>query len=96
MLPVHLIIHSIKIFNSENLECEYNIIAHNKYVKFITQLKNENILSCSCDKTLKIIELKENKNFNVIQTLYGHQSTVSFAVELNSGKIISCENLGKK
>ena len=82
--------HSIKIFNSENLECEYNIIVHNKYVKFITQLKNENILSCSCDKTLKIIELKENRNFNVIQTLYGHQSTVSFAVELNSGKIISC------
>ena len=80
---------SIKIYNSENFECEYVINAHNKYIMFIIQLKNENILSCSCDKTLKIIKLKSNNDFEIEQTLYGHKLTVSFAIELNSGKIIS-------
>ena len=80
---------TIKIYNSENLECEYIINAHNKYIMFIIQLKNENILSCSCDKTLKIIKLKRNNDFEIQQTLYGHKLTVSYAIELNCGKIIS-------
>ena len=38
---------SIKIYNSENFESKYLINAHNKYIIFIIQLKNENFISCS-------------------------------------------------
>ena len=56
----------IKIYNSYTFIEEQSIKIHNNWINYIIQLTNENIVTCSEDKTIKIIFClnKKNKNDN--------------------------------
>ena len=85
----------VKIFNKDTYDIDLSINEHsNKTVFFHLQLSNNNIVTCSADKTLKIIQLINFNKYKVIQTLIGHESCIYKALELKNGNIISCSEDG--
>jgi len=56
----------IKIYNSITFIEEQSIKIHNNWINSIIQLTNENIVTCSEDKTIKIIFFLNEKNNNDI------------------------------
>ena len=80
-----LTIYDKKTFNSKLV-----IYEHYTALYYFTQLKNGNIITCSGDKTMKIIELN-NDTYNVIQTI-NCDSPIYKVIEINN--LISVSNKG--
>ena len=79
---------SIIIYNKENYEPDLIIKEHTYSVRYLTQLKNELLGSCSGDKTIKLFYINQNK-YKVIQTLYFHSHSVHKLLELTNGSLVS-------
>ena len=73
----------------ENIKIKV-IPAHKEYIFYHTQLSNGNIITCSKDKTMKIISLYD---YSIIQTLE-HEEEVYRVVERNNNQIISSTKNG--
>ena len=81
--------NSIIIYNKETFEPDLIIKEHENIVNYHIQLKNENIVTCSWDFTLKIIKLISNNKYEVIQILKGHTFYVDKALETEEGQLIT-------
>ena len=80
---------AIRIFNSKTFKMEIEIIEHSNQINFIAQLKNENLISCSSDETIKIYKLFDNNSYKVEQTLNEHKLYVNKVIELNNNCLAS-------
>ena len=81
--------NTLIIYNKDTFEPDIIIREHTNYVNYHIQLKNENIVTCSWDNTLKIIKLIPNNKYEVIQVLEGHTFYVDKALETEDGKLIT-------
>lgn len=80
---------SIKVHNTTDYSVVISIDqAHSKGINNISQLKNNQILSCSDDKTIKIWEIFENE-YKFITTINYHSSEVLKALPLKNDKVAS-------
>lgn len=73
----------------ENIKIKV-ISAHKEYIFYHTQLSNGNIITCSKDKTMKIISIYD---YSIIQT-FEHKDEVYRVVERNNNQIISSTKNG--
>ena len=81
--------NTLIIYNSINFKPDLIIKEHSDYVNYHIQLKNENIVTCSWDNTLKIIKLLGTCKYKIIQTLKEHKFVVDKAIELENGKLLT-------
>ena len=81
---------SINIYDKLNFQLQKIITLHNRYITYITQLKNEKIITCSLDATMKIIKLNYDYSYFIEQILDEHQYFVMKVIEIYNGKLISC------
>ena len=81
---------SINIYDKLNFQLQKIITLHNRYITYITQLKNEKIITCSLDATMKIIKLNYDYSYIIEQILDEHQYFVMKIIEIYNGKLISC------
>ena len=80
---------SLIIYN-ENFEPDLIINEHKDIVNYHIQLRNENIVTCSWDYTLKIIKLIGKDKYEVVQILKAHEFVVDKAIELEDGRLLTC------
>ena len=62
---------------------------NNSGVCCITQLSSGILASCSCDKTIKLFNIKEMK-YDILQTLNYHTNYVRKIIELKNKNLVSC------
>jgi WD40 repeat protein len=84
-------LYSFELSNKQ-LKNRAELLSHESYhsgpVTCLCYSKQQSIiLSGSCDRSLKIWQPKE---FHLIQTLYGHEGTISCICDGYDGSIISC------
>ena len=83
---------SIIIYDIKNFTQQCTIKEHSNSVVFFTQISNDNIVSCSCDNTLKIFKLISETEYQLLQTLSGHSSKVNKVIEDNLRNLITCSH----
>ena len=83
---------SIIIYKKKEYTEQCKIKEHNGAVSYFTQISNDNIVSCSSDKSIKIFKLISEKEYQTLQTLTGHSSTVTKVIEDNNNNLISCSD----
>ena len=57
----------------------------------MAQLSSGELVSCSCDKTIKIFDIN-GKNYKNLQTLDYHKDRVFYLIELNNKYLVSCSD----
>lgn len=70
---------------------------HTKKINDLIQLKNNNLLSCSVDKTIRILEMKGpigKTRYNIIASFEKHTAPVIQAIEINKNIIASIDISG--
>ena len=82
-----LIIYDSKTFEPQ---IEINNI-HNDQIFSFNQLEDEKIITCSADKTMKLIKIEKDK-YSIVQSLEQHQGYVVKAIEFNKNELISISN----
>jgi len=80
---------ALEIYDKITFERYIFIDEHKLGVTHINQLKDGRLVTSSCDKTLKIIELEKNL-YKVNQTLSHHLGYVEKSIELENGNLCSC------
>ena len=58
-------------------------------IYYFTQLKDERIVCCCNDSTLKIIKINSNNSYNIVEILKGHDNYPYSIIELDNGNLIS-------
>ena len=81
--------NNLIIYNKNNFTPDLIIQEHSDLVNYHIQLKNENLVTCSWDYTLKIIKLLDNNKYKVIQKLKEHKFVVNKAIELENEKMLT-------
>ena len=90
LLLVQMIIqYSIIIYNNKTFKPDLIIKEHNWGVTCLIQLNSGELVSCSCDNTIKLYNIIENE-YKVIQTLNEHKAQVNKIIELKNKKLASC------
>ena len=84
--------YSIIIYDKKNFTQQCIIKEHSNSVQYFTQISNDNIVSCSCDNTIKIFKLISDTECQLLQTLSGHSSKVNKVIEDNQRNLISCSD----
>ena len=84
--------HSVKVYNSVFFNKEFEINIFNSIIYYITQLSNNIIIVCTFDSSLTLIKLKNNKEYDIIDTLkHTHDEGVFKVIEMNNkNDLISC------
>ena len=83
--------NNIFIYNKDSFEIDIKMKEHEGCVWFIAQNSKENLISCSYDKTIKIIELFKD-SYKILQILTHHSDSVLKVIELHNGNLVSCSN----
>ena len=75
-------------FYDKNLNCLVQVLAHKEGINDIIETENGTLISCSCDKTLKVWKyvLKEYRNTAVLN---GHSNWVTSAASIDENTIAS-------
>ena len=84
--------NTLIIYNKETFKPDLIFSEHTDYVNYHIQLKNENIVTCSWDETLKIIKLLPDNKYQVIQTLDEHKNVINKAIEMEDSKLLTCSD----
>ncbi len=79
---------TVNIYRRYSYDIELSIKAHEVDINYFIVLKNGKILTCSDDKTMKLIKIEE-KELKIEQTLLGHENIVESSIELKENLIIS-------
>ena len=66
-----------------------SIKEHLGAIHYFTQLNNGDIITCSQDKTMKIINLKGENKYNIVQTLIGHNHWVCKVIEIRKDESLN-------
>ena len=78
------------IYNKITTQPDLIISEHEEEaLSYHIQLKNGNIVTCSYDKTIKIIKLKGKKEYELLQTIKDHNDNVLKVLEYKENNIIS-------
>jgi WD40 repeat protein len=72
----------LNIYKKDSYELQLSIKEHSSCVRAFTQLQDGRIISCSDDKTMKIIKLIGEDKYQIEQTLQGHRSFVYKVIEI--------------
>ena len=80
---------SFNIYNINSYELQLSIKEHSNGILSFTQLNNGLIITCSKDKTMKVIKLINDDKYEIIQTLIGHNNTVMKVIEIKNNELIS-------
>ena len=80
---------SFNIYNIKSYELQLSIKEHSNGILSFTQLNNGLIITCSKDKTMKVIKLINDDKYEIIQTLIGHNNTVMKVIEIKNNELIS-------
>ncbi len=86
---------TIKIFDKDNYEVLLIIKEHNFIINYVTQLKNNQLVSCGDDKTIIIYNLLPENKYEIFQKLLGHKTQVFKVLEseiFNNTIYSSCNN----
>jgi WD40 repeat protein len=78
---------TINIYNNISFEKDFSI-KNDSAIYFITQLKNEKIISCDFNSSIKIYILF-SKSYNLIQIIK-QNNNINKIIELNNLNLISC------
>ena len=78
--------YSIRIFKENSFECDLIINENNEGVIFVSQLKDETILSCSYNKDIKIYKLIGLFDYQIVQKLTKHNNFVFKVIQLSSNE----------
>ena len=62
----------MNIYKKDSYDLQLSIKEHSKDILSFIQLKKEKIISCSIDKTMKIIKLIGENKYQIEQTLQGY------------------------
>ncbi|MCQ2817900.1 MAG: hypothetical protein MJ252_11605 [archaeon] len=81
---------TIRIINLKSYKTEAIIEGHIGPIKYLSQMKNNKLLSCSDDQTIKIWTLKGISSFNCEATLSGHESGIFQVIPITKNRIASC------
>ena len=81
--------YNIKVYNQNTFQTEIQVKAHDFAILNISQTKNNILLSCGCDCTVKLWEVRE-KDLQYCGVLVGHTRWVLNAISLNENEIASC------
>ena len=81
--------NSIIIYNKNTFQLDLIIKEHNNSICFLIQLSSGELVSCSEDKTIKLFNIK-GVQYEILQTLNYHTSTVNKVLELKNKTLISC------
>ena len=84
--------YSIIIYDKKNFTQQFTIKEHLNSVQYFTQISNDNIVSCSCDNTIKIFKLISDTECQLLQTLSKHSSKVNKVIEDNQRNLITCSD----
>ena len=79
----------MNIYNKDNFEIQLSLYPHTLSLEYCTQLNNGNLLTCSHDRTMKIIKLINDNNYIIEQQLLGHSSYICKAIEIRDNELIS-------
>lgn len=81
----------IQVYNSENFEKlnEQKILKNNSKIKYIKQMKNENILPSIYDSKIYILKLNSENYFNIVETINAHINSINQTIELNNKNLVS-------
>ena len=80
---------SFNIYNIKSYELQLSIKEHSNGILSFTQLNNGLIITCSKDKTMKVIKLINDDNYEIKQTLRGHNNSVMKVIEIRKNELIS-------
>jgi WD40 repeat protein len=86
---------TIKIFDKDNYELLLIIKEHHFIINYVTQLKNNQLVSCGDDKTIIIYNLLPENKYEIFQKLLGHKTQVFKVLEseiFNNTIYSSCNN----
>ena len=85
---------SINIINITTLQVEISISsAHSSSIFYISQLHNQNVITCSSDRTMKIWEISGTKYKN-LATILGNSSSILKVIPITKDRIASCFEFG--
>lgn len=85
---------SINVINITTLQVEISIpSAHNSSIFYISQLHNQNVITCSSDRTIKIWEISESKYKN-LATILGNSSSILKVIPITKDRFASCFEFG--
>ena len=83
----------IKIYNNNNYyKYELFIKEHNKRVNYFLEIKENYIITCSSDKTMKILFLdfsEKEKKYKIEQIIIEHNNNILKVIKINKNKFIS-------
>ena len=79
----------LTIYNKNSFNFELSIKEHFGPIRSIVQLNDERIITCSQDKTMKIIKLIGEDKYEIDQTLTGHKDWVINVIEIKENELIS-------
>ena len=81
---------NIIIFSKEKYEKEIELKSfHNGHITFLTQLKNNMLISCGSDGVINFFKILENQ-YNLIQTIKAHSGRAMKLRELDNNQLVSC------
>ena len=83
----------LNIYHKNSFELQIEIKEHSNYINSFTQLNDGKIITCSNDKTMKIIELINEEKYKVIQIL-NHHSPIFKIIEIKNNELISISEDG--
>ena len=86
---------TIKIFDKDNYNVLLIIKEHNFIINYISQLKNNKLISCGDDKIIIIYNLLPENKYEIFQKLLGHKTQVFKVLEseiFNNTLYSSCNN----
>ena len=79
----------LNIYNKETFELELSIKEHNLPILSFNFLNNDNIITCSADETMNIIEIINDNSYILKQILIGHTDNVCRVIEIKENELIS-------
>ena len=81
--------NTFTIYKKDSFEVQLSITLHTGNILYLTQLKNGKIITCSEDKTMKVIKLINQDKYQIEQILEGHSFWIFKVIEIKENELIS-------
>lgn len=78
--------NTIRLWNSQTLECLKTFKGHSEYIRALTQVSDDALASGSQDNTIKLWDLESGK---CLRTIRGHKNHVCSLITLSCGTLAS-------
>ena len=79
----------MNIYKKDTYDLQLSIKEHSSWINSFTELHDRRIITCSGDKTMKIIKLIGEDKYQIEQTLQSHTNIVDKIIEIKENILIS-------